>query len=86
MVNINIVMQNYENKLIADKKVPEFRAGDTVVVAVKVREGTRERIQKFEGVVIARRNRGFNSSQSEKYPTAKALKERFIYTASILTA
>ena len=55
-------MQNYENKLIADKKVPEFRAGDTVVVAVKVREGTRERIQKFEGVVIARRNRGFNSS------------------------
>ena len=42
--------------------VPEFSAGDTVVVRVKVREGTRERLQSFEGVVIARRNRGLNSS------------------------
>ena len=42
--------------------VPEFSIGDTVVVRVKVREGTRERLQSFEGVVIARRNRGLNSS------------------------
>ena len=42
--------------------VPEFSAGDTVVVRVKVREGTRERLQSFEGVVIAKRNRGLNSS------------------------
>ena len=42
--------------------VPEFSVGDTVVVRVKVREGTRERLQSFEGVVIARRNRGLNSS------------------------
>ena len=42
--------------------VPAFSAGDTVVVRVKVREGTRERLQSFEGVVIARRNRGLNSS------------------------
>lgn len=42
--------------------VPQFSAGDTVVVRVKVREGTRERLQAFEGVVIAKRNRGLNSS------------------------
>ena len=41
---------------------PEFSVGDTVVVRVKVREGSRERLQSFEGVVIARRNRGLNSS------------------------
>ena len=42
--------------------VPEFSAGDTVVVRVKVKEGTRERLQSFEGVVIAKRNRGLNSA------------------------
>ena len=61
-VNINLIMQEYEKGLLGDKKAPSFRAGDTVVVAVKVREGNRERIQNFEGVVIARRNRGFHSS------------------------
>ena len=44
------------------KEVPSFAPGDTVVVQVKVREGTRERLQAFEGVVIAKRNRGLNSS------------------------
>ena len=42
--------------------LPDFRAGDTVVVQVKVVEGDRQRLQAFEGVVIARRNRGLNSS------------------------
>ena len=42
--------------------IPEFGAGDTIVVDVRVREGNRERIQAFEGVVIAKRNRGLNSS------------------------
>ena len=42
--------------------VPEFSAGDTVIVRVKVKEGARERLQSFEGVVIAKRNRGLNSS------------------------
>src|SRR5688572_11213062 len=45
-----------------DKKIPDFSPGDTVVVEVKVKEGNRERLQAYEGVVIARRNRGFNSS------------------------
>jgi large subunit ribosomal protein L19 len=44
------------------KEMPEFSPGDTVIVQVKVREGTRERLQAFEGVVIAKRNRGLNSS------------------------
>jgi large subunit ribosomal protein L19 len=44
------------------KEVPEFSPGDTVVVDVKVKEGDRERLQAFEGVVIAKRNRGLNSA------------------------
>ncbi len=44
------------------KEIPEFSPGDTVVVQVKVTEGTRERLQAFEGIVIAKRNRGLNSS------------------------
>ncbi len=44
------------------REVPEFGPGDTVVVQVKVREGNNERLQAFEGVVIAKRNRGLNSS------------------------
>jgi len=44
------------------KEIPEFSPGDTVVVQEKVKEGTRERLQAFEGVVIAKRNRGLNSS------------------------
>ena len=44
------------------KDIPAFAPGDTVVVQVKVKEGTRERLQAFEGVVIAKRNRGLNSS------------------------
>lgn len=42
--------------------IPEFGPGDTVVVKVKVREGDRERLQAFEGVVISKKNRGINSS------------------------
>lgn len=44
------------------RELPEFAPGDTVVVQVKVKEGTRERLQAFEGVVIAKRNRGLNSA------------------------
>ena len=44
------------------KDVPDFGPGDTVVVQVKVKEGNRERLQAFEGIVIAKRNRGLNSS------------------------
>ena len=46
----------------ATRKIPDFNPGDTVVVQVKVTEGDRERVQAYEGVVIAKKNRGLNSS------------------------
>ncbi len=45
-----------------NKKIPAFGPGDTLVVKVKVKEGNRERLQAFEGVVIAKKNRGLNSA------------------------
>jgi large subunit ribosomal protein L19 len=50
------------DRLLAERGVPDFRPGDTLRVNVKVIEGTRERVQAFEGVCIARRNRGINSA------------------------
>src|SRR5262245_1090054 len=49
-------------RLTANKAIPDFSPGDTVVVNVNVVEGTRKRVQAYEGVVIGRRNRGLNSS------------------------
>ena len=49
-------------RLTANKVIPEFAPGDTLVVNVNVVEGNRKRVQAFEGVVIAKRNRGLNSS------------------------
>lgn len=58
------IIEKFEAKQIEtlNKNIPEFGAGDTLKVHVKVREGNRERIQVFEGVCIARRNAGYNSS------------------------
>ena len=58
------LIQQLEQEEIArlGKTIPEFAPGDTVVVQVKVKEGNRERLQACEGVVIAKRNRGLNSS------------------------
>jgi large subunit ribosomal protein L19 len=56
----NIIEQLEKEQMTRD--VPAFAPGDTVVVQVKVKEGNRERLQAYEGVVIARTNRGLNSS------------------------
>lgn len=56
----NIIQQIEQNRVT--RKVPAFRPGDTVVVQVKVKEGDRERVQAYEGIVIAKSNRGLNSS------------------------
>ena len=61
MSNKNSIIQAIEAEQ-TEKQVPAFRPGDTVVVQVKVKEGTRERLQAYEGVVIGKRNRGLNSS------------------------
>ena len=60
--NMNLI-QTLEQEEIArlNKSIPDFSPGDTVVVSVKVVEGTRKRLQAYEGVVIAKRNRGLNS-------------------------
>src|SRR5262245_36224606 len=55
------IVQQLESEAMG-KEIPDFSPGDTVVVEVKVKEGDRERTQAYEGVVIARRNRGLNSS------------------------
>jgi len=60
------ILENFEKKqqekLLSGSKIPEFAPGDTVKVLVKVIDGDKERIQAFEGVCIARRNRGMGSS------------------------
>ena len=55
------IIQELEQEQMG-KKLPDFGPGDTVVVQVKVKEGERERLQAFEGICIAKRNRGLNSS------------------------
>ncbi len=61
MSNKNKIIQQIESEQMT-KEIPEFSPGDTVVVQVKVKEGDRERLQAFEGVVIGKRNRGLNSA------------------------
>ncbi|ABC28619.1 ribosomal protein L19 [Hahella chejuensis KCTC 2396] len=61
MSSKNTIISQLEAEQMS-KEIPEFAPGDTVTVSVKVVEGSRERLQAFEGVVIAKRNRGLNSS------------------------
>lgn len=67
-----------------NKVIPEFAPGDTVQVQVKVKEGTRERLQTFEGVVIARRNRGLNSAFTVRKISHNVGVERVFQTYSPL--
>ncbi|MCL2022321.1 MAG: 50S ribosomal protein L19 [Betaproteobacteria bacterium] len=68
------------------KTLPEFAPGDTVVVQVKVKEGNRERLQAYEGVVIAKRNRGLNSSFIVRKISSGEGVERTFQTYSPLVA
>ena len=77
------------NKIIAELEkeqlrndIPDFAPGDTVVVKVKVKEGERERLQSFEGVVIAIRNRGLNSAFTVRKTTYGEGVERVFQTHS----
>ena len=60
-MNKNKIIQQIEKEQMS-KELPEFGPGDSVVVQVKIKEGDRERLQAFEGVVIGKRSRGLNSS------------------------
>lgn len=59
---MSTIIQQLDAEQVQAKSIPDFRPGDTVEVKVKVKEGDRERLQAFEGVVIAKRSRGLNSS------------------------
>ena len=60
---MNVIQQLEQEEIKRlDRKVPDFTTGDTVVVSVNVVEGERKRVQAYEGVVIAKRNRGINSA------------------------
>lgn len=61
MAAMNKIIEQIERERMS-RKVPDFSPGDTVLVQVKVVEGDRERVQAYEGIVIAKRNRGLNSS------------------------
>ena len=62
MKNIEDINRESVKKILTKKKIPEFFAGDTIKVGVRIAEGKRERIQYFEGVCIAKKNRDINSS------------------------
>jgi large subunit ribosomal protein L19 len=72
-------------RLTANKTIPEFAPGDTVIVNVNVVEGTRKRVQAYEGVVIARRNRGLNSGFTvRKISSGEGVERTFqLYSPSI---
>ena len=82
------LIQQLEQEEIArlGKTIPEFGPGDTVVVQVKVKEGARERLQAYEGVVIAKRNRGLNSSFIVRKISSGVGVERTFQTYSPLVA
>ena len=79
------IVQDIEARA-ANREFPEFGPGDTVVVQVKVKEGNRERLQAYEGVVIAKRNRGLNSAFTVRKISAGEGVERTFQTYSPLVA
>jgi len=82
------IIQQLEQEEMARlaKTIPNFAPGDTVVVQVKVKEGNRERLQAYEGVVIAKRNRGLNSAFTVRKISSGEGVERTFQTYSPLIA
>lgn len=82
---IQILEQEEVARLMEGKTLPSFGPGDTVVVNVNVVEGTRKRVQAYEGVVIARRNRGLNSAFTvRKISSGEAVERTFqLYSPQI---
>ncbi len=81
----NQVIEDFERQQLKDD-LPAFGPGDTVVVQVRVREGSRERLQAFEGVVIGKRNRGLNSAFTVRKMSHGVGVERTFQTHSPLIA
>ncbi|MBK7355802.1 50S ribosomal protein L19 [Propionivibrio sp.] len=84
---MNLIQQLEEEEIARlGKTIPAFAPGDTVVVQVKVKEGARERLQAYEGVVIAKRNRGLNSNFIVRKISSGEGVERTFQTYSPLVA
>jgi len=85
MKNIEEINNATVKKILAKKKIPEFFAGDTIKVGVRIAEGKRERIQYFEGVCIAKKNRNINSSFTvRKISFGEGVERTFALYSSII--
>jgi len=85
MKNIEEINKESVKKILTTKKIPEFFAGDTIKVGVKIAEGIRERIQYFEGVCIAKKNRSINSSFTvRKISFGEGVERTFALYSSII--
>ena len=78
------IIDQLDSLQMEGKKFPDFAPGDTIQVQVKVKEGARERLQTFEGLVIARRNRGLNSAFTVRKISPNVGVERVFQTYSPL--
>ena len=85
MKNIEDINRESVKKILAKKKIPEFFAGDTIKVGVRIVEGKRERIQYFEGVCIAKKNRDINSAFTvRKISFGEGVERTFALHSSII--
>tara|TARA_B100000686_G_C16665181_1_gene903201 strand:- start:126 stop:653 length:528 start_codon:yes stop_codon:yes gene_type:complete len=85
MKNIEEINRESVKKILAKKKIPEFFAGDTIKIGVRISEGKRERIQYFEGVCIAKKNRDINSSFTvRKISFGEGVERTFALYSSII--
>ena len=85
MKNIEEINKANIKKILAKKKIPEFFAGDTIKVGVRIAEGKRERIQYFEGVCIAKKNRDINSAFTvRKISFGEGVERTFALYSSII--
>ena len=87
MKNIEDINRESVKKILAKKKIPEFFAGDTIKIGVRISEGKRERIQYFEGVCIAKKNRNINSSFTvRKISFGEGVERTFALYSSIISS
>ena len=82
----NKIIQQIEAEQMESKEIPPFAPGDTVIVQVRVKDGERERLQAFEGVVIAKRNRSVNSAFTVRKISHGVGVERTFQTYSTMIA
>ena len=87
MKNINEINNASVKKILEKKKIPEFFAGDTIKIGVRIVEGKRERIQYFEGVCISKKNRDINSSFTvRKISFGEGVERTFALYSSIVSS